>query len=150
LDGGDEQPADRFLDYRFEDEGTISYLNALLPGIKIDKRVMLSADGIRAQYTVQNLSGRRRHLRWHLTHESSPDYAAVLLGGRAALEIQPELDEPKVVNTRTGSELRLNISRPVSEVTHHTNFLSVDLGLRFELDLPAQDAETFTLDLTGG
>lgn len=148
LDGGDELPADRFLDYRFEADETISYLNALLPGLKIDKRLSLTAAGVRAQYTVQNLSGRRRRLRWHLTHELSPDYAGVLLGGRAALAVRPEPDEPKVVNTRTGAELRLNISRPVSEVTHHTNFLSVDLGLRFELDLPAQDAETFTVELT--
>ncbi len=149
LDGGDEQPADRFLDYRFEGEDTISYLNALLPGLKIDKRVALFAAGVRAQYTVHNLSGRRRRLRWRLTHELSPDYAAVLIGGRAALEVRPEAAEPKVSNTRTGAEVRLTISRPVAEVTHRFNFLSVDLGLRFELDLPAQDAETFTVELTG-
>jgi hypothetical protein len=147
LDGGDELPADRFLDYRFEGEDTISYLNALLPGLKIEKRVSLFAAGVRAQYTVQNLSGRRRRLSWQLTHELSPDYAAVLVGGRAALEVRAEADAPCVINTRTGAELRLKISRPVAEVTHRFNFLSADLGLRFELDLPARDAETFTLEL---
>lgn len=148
LDGGDELPADRFLDYRFEGADIISYLNALLPGLKIEKRLSLFAAGIRAQYTVQNLTGRRRQLCWRLTHELSPDYAAVLAGGRAALAVRAEANAPGVINTRTGAELRLKVSRPVAEVTHRFNFLSVDLGLRFDLDLPARDAETFTVELT--
>jgi len=149
VDGGDEQPADRFLDYRFEADGVISYLNALTPDLIIDKRVRLMPSGLQVQYTVHNHSQRPRHIRWRMTHEVCPDYAAALNAGSECLQVmRGEEESPLVLNTHSGARLQIKPSRAWSAETHRIVLLGLELTLSFELDLPAGDAETFTLELT--
>lgn len=147
LDQADEQPADRFLDYRFEDEGVIAYLNALLPGLTIDKRVQLLPAGLRVQYTLHNHSGQAHTLRWRFANEVAPDYVAMLAGGREAVDVITRDGHPGVINTRTGRGLVFRPSRQWTETAVAEHLLGLNLTLAFELDLPAGDAETFTIDL---
>lgn len=148
LDGGDEAAPDRFLDYRFEGEDVITYLNALFSGLLIEKRVHLIAGGLRVQYTVHNQSDYPHTLRWRLANELAPDYAEMLIGGRDALQPFAYAGEfPAVLNTRTARALALKPSRAWSKPTYTDHLLGLNLALNFALDLPAQDAETFTVEL---
>jgi hypothetical protein len=148
LDRGDEQTPDGFLDYRFEDDGVISYLNALTPALKIEKRVSLSEDGLRVHYTLYNQTDRKHRLRWRLTNELNPDYAEMLTGGRAALEVvQHDGRYPALRNTRTGATVVVKPSVEWAEAGHTVNLLSLDLWLVFEWELPARAEREFTVEL---
>ncbi|MGQ0601768.1 MAG: hypothetical protein ACT4QE_08750 [Anaerolineales bacterium] len=148
LDRGDEQQPDGYLDYRFEDEGVIRYLNTLTPALKIEKRVSLSEGGLRVHYTLNNQTDRKHHLRWRLTNELNPDYAEMLTGGRAALEVvQHEGRYPAIRNTRTGATVIVKPSVAWVEVGYTINLLSFDLWLAFEWELPAREEVQFTVEL---
>ena len=148
LDRGDEQKPDNFLDYRFEGEGVIGYLNALTPGLQIDKRVSLIPHGIRAHYTLRNQTDRKHRLRWRLTNELNPDYAEMLIGGRAALEVVQHAERyPAVRNTRTGATVVVQPSVEWAEAGHSLNLLSLDLWLNFDWELPARAEKEFVVEL---
>ncbi len=148
VDDGPELPADGFLDYRFEPDGSISYLNALLPDLRIDKRLRLASEGVVADYTFQNLADRPRRLQWRLSSELAPDYSALLSGGRSALEVFQDADGGLGVrNTRTAASLVYRPSRAWAGHSHSPVLLGLDLALRFELDLAAGATEAVSLTL---
>jgi hypothetical protein len=148
LDRGDEQKPDRFLDYRFEADDVIGYLNALTPGLRIDKRVALIDNGLRVHYTLSNQTDRKHRLRWRMTHELNPDYAEVLAGGRAALAAEwPAGGPPVVRNTRSGAAIVVRPSEAWVEGGHSFNLLSLDLWLSFDWELPARAEKDFTLEV---
>jgi hypothetical protein len=148
LDRGDKQKADRFFDYRFENEGDICYLNALTPGLKIDKRVALTPGGLRVEYSLHNQTDRKHRLRWRLSNELNPDYSAVLTGGARALEVsQHEGRYPAVRNTRTGAAIVLKPDVDWVETAQAANLLSLDLSLAFDWELAARETKLFAVDL---
>lgn len=148
LDDAAELPPDSFLDYRFEPEGVVSYLNALLPEARLDKRVALTPDGIQVRYELQNLTDRPRRVRWRLASELAPDYAEMLLAGASALQpYAPGPDTAGVLNTATGRAVLLQASRPWAAQSHQVHLLGLNLQLHFEFDLAAQAAEAFDVTL---
>lgn len=149
VDGEALRVPDSFLDYRFEPDGVVSYLNALLPDLRLDKRVRLTTAGLEVAYTFQNLADQPRRLTWRLAGELAPDYHTVLSGGRPALEARAALDAPPAVyNTRTGAGLILTPSRPWTAAGCDEHVLGLNLWLTFELELAPLAAETVTVTVT--
>jgi hypothetical protein len=105
--------------------------------------------GVHVQYTLHNHSPRARQVRWRMTHEVCPDYAAALNAGQECLQVmRGEEESPLVLNTHSGARLQVKPSRAWSTEAHRAILLGLELTLTFEIDLPAGDAETFTLELT--
>jgi hypothetical protein len=147
-DGGEPSPADRFYDYRFDAQG-ISYLNAFMPGLVLEKHVRLRPEGLFIQHHIQNTSGKRRRLVWRMTNELAPDYVEMLDGGGQSL--QPALWEdryPAVENHRTRAAIVLKPSRPWAQLEHRRNLLGLEMGLTFELEIPMRSTETFEVELS--
>jgi hypothetical protein len=147
LDGGDERAPDGFVDYRFEPDDIISYLNVLTPEVRIEKRVQLSADGVRAHYALENLTGKARRLRWRLASELAPDYAAMLTGGRAALAVTHQDGFPAIRNTLTGAAVVIRPSDQWDELGHADHLLGVNLWVMFTVSLPARGRRAFDVAL---
>ncbi len=148
LDGGEALPADRFYDFRFDADG-ISYLNALLPGLVMEKRVRLLPAGLLVQHQIQNTLGKRRRLNWRIASELAPDYVEVLNGGGQTLRsVLWQERYPAIENSRTGAAIVLKPSRPWTQVEHHRHLLGLDLQLTFDLEIPARAAETFEVELS--
>ncbi|MBL8059077.1 MAG: hypothetical protein JNK29_20400, partial [Anaerolineales bacterium] len=148
----DDEPAlapDTFLDYRFEADGVVSYLNALLPELRVDKRVSLTPAGLQVEYELRNLADRPRRVRWRLASELAPDYTAALSGGRSTLVLDPPAGGALAVrNTRTGAALALTPSRPWTAYGLAEHLLGLELWAAFEIDLAPLAGEVITLTLS--
>ncbi|HRF48462.1 MAG TPA: hypothetical protein PLC98_12625 [Anaerolineales bacterium] len=140
LDGGNESQAAAYIDYRFEDSG-ILYLNAAVPDLVIHKEIQLIPNGLAALYRVQNRTGRRRVLRWRLSNELAPDYAAVLGKGRDALE---PLDAPEgifgAVNRHGDAAVAITASRAWDSTAWSRGLFALQVEGTLQLDLPARGA----------
>ncbi len=148
LDHGDEFPPDPLLDYRLEPEGIFCYLNYLTPTFIAEKRLRQTADGLAVRYTLNNQDSAAHHLRMRVSNELCPDYAAVLIGGCAALSFFVREDgSPGVMNQRTKNALALKASRDWTRLEHTANLLALEVRLTFEFDLAPRSTQTFEIEL---
>lgn len=148
VDGEPMHAPDRFLDYRF-DAGAIEYLHALLPELRLDKRVTLAAAGPVVEYTFHNLADRPRRLAWRVSSEAAPDYAALLNAGRPALSVTAAVDSLTLRNAAANAALCLTASQPWQAAGWDEHLLSLNLWLEFALDLPPAGKLSVTLTAAG-
>ena len=99
-------------------------------------------------YTLINQDSAAHHLRLRVSNELCPDYAAVLLGGCAALSFFERADgSPSVMNQRTKNALALKASRDWTQLEHTANLLALEVWLTFEFDLAPRSTHTFEIEL---
>lgn len=140
---------DLIYDYRFE-PGGLCYL-LLLPDDEtfiLEKHVKQTANGLQVEYVFDNQGPRPRQARLTTRHELTPDYAAALGRGRAAYAFFEAEGVAGVRNTRTGHSVQLTASQPWQNATCQTNLLANEIGLSFELTVPAKTQAKLWLEIT--
>ncbi len=144
VEGGTDgaMAADHYIDYRFETD-TITFVNAVLPGLTITKQVRLGRHGIELSYTARNTLTRRRRLSWRWSHELSPDYAEVLDHGRQALAGEPG----GVRNTVTGAAISVEASVPWHTTAIEPGLLALHWHGRHDFELTARGEVEWTAAL---
>lgn len=144
VEGGTDgaMAADRYIDYRFEPE-TITFVNAVLPGVIITKRIQLGRNSIDLAYTARNTLNRRRRLSWRWSHELSPDYAEVLDRGRPALVGE----SGGVRNTVTGAAVTVEAGVPWQSTAIEPGLLALHWHGRHDVELASRGEVAWTASL---
>jgi Glycosyl hydrolase family 57 len=145
-----EDPPVEWLDSRLEKNG-VTFIRYLSDELTLEKSFRLGYGRmVIVTYQLRNHDTRERSFRVRITNELTPDYDDVLRGGRGSLAFIESEDAPGVVNTRTGTPVTIQSSRPWQAVEHREDFYALNLGLVFDITMGPRSEQKFELKLARG
>lgn len=146
LDGDEELPAGEWLEAQFS-ENRLRFTRPVAPDLTLYKTIWLEDGAIWARYEWQNDSPAGHLIRIRIVNELAPDYETVVRSGRDCLDFVESEREPGVVNVESGYGVYVTFDRPVTTSHYDEAFLSLELGLTWQLELPPQTIQQLTLSL---
>lgn len=149
LDGDEELPAGEWVNTDSA-ANLILFTRPVAPDLTLHKTIWLTDGAILVRYDWQNDSPAGHLIRIRVVNELAPDYETVVRSGRDSLAFVESQSQPGVVNLESGYGVYLNFDRPVTTIHYDEAFLSLELGLTWQLEIPPQTTQSLTLILRSG
>lgn len=146
VDGSEASPAGAWLETFLEGE-SVCYRRPLGDGVELQKRYDLENGRVRVQYQWINNSEQAVRLTWCSLTELTPDYTAVLVKGRKALQLVGQNGTFTVRNTASKEEVHLESTPAAVEGHVNEGLLALEVALRYELELDAGEQQQVNLTL---